>query len=342
MEDLRQTRLEKRERLEAAGVRAHPERFDRTHTLRAAMDLPEGEQVRVAGRVVQVRRMGKLTFATLQDMDGHLQVALFRDELSADAEESRRLYERFVKDVDRWDFVGVEGTLFRTQTGELTVRVKEWTFLGKSLLPPPNKYQGSRDQETNWRKRYIDLVSNEETRARFRLRSAVVRALREWLDEHGFDEVETPILTSQASGALARPFVSWHNTLETEVVLRIAPETYLKRLIVAGYDRVYEFAKSFRNEGMAASHLQEFTMLEYYAAYWNYEDNMAFTEAMLRHVIRKATGGLTITRGGRAIDFEGEWPRRTLRDLIREHAGIDIEEHPDADSLRAAIAAAGV
>jgi lysyl-tRNA synthetase class 2 len=343
MEDLRQARLEKRERLEAAGVQAHPERYERTHTLREAMDLPEGtEGVRVAGRVVQVRRMGKLTFATLQDLDGHLQAAFFRDELSADPDESRSLYERFVKDVDRWDFVGVEGTLFRTKTGELSVRVKEWTFLGKTLLPPPNKYQGSRDQETNWRKRYIDLVSNGETRERFRLRSRVVRAMRAYLDEHGFEEVETPILTNQASGALARPFLSWHNSLELEVVLRIAPETYLKRLVVGGYDRVYEFARCFRNEGMAASHLQEFTMLEYYAAYWNYLDNMAFTEAMLRHVIHQATGGLKIERGGRVIDFEGEWPRRTLRELIVEHAGIDIDDHADAASLRAAIAAAGV
>lgn len=342
MEDLRQTRLEKRQRLEAAGVQAHPERYERTHTLAEAMRLPEGTPVRVAGRIVQVRRMGKLTFATLQDLDGHLQAAFFRDELAADADESKRLYERFVKDVDRWDFVGVSGELFRTQTGELSVRVKEWTFLGKTLQPPPNKYQGSTDQETNWRKRYLDLVSNDDTRERFRLRARVVRELRRFLDEHGFEEVETPILNAQASGALARPFRSWHNTLDMEVVLRIAPETYLKRLVVGGYDRVYEFARCFRNEGMAASHLQEFTMLEYYAAYWNYEDNMAFTEAMLRHVIQEATGSLRLRRGEREIDFGGEWPRVSLRDLIREHAGIDIDEHETAESLRAAIAAKGV
>lgn len=343
MEDLRQTRLEKRERLEREGVDVHPDRFERTHTLREAMELEEGTTgVRTAGRVMQVRRMGKLTFATLQDLEGRLQIALFRDELDEDPEESRRRYQLFVKNVDLWDLVGVEGEIFRTKAGELTLRVRGWTFLGKSLQPPPNKYQGSRDQELNWRRRYVDLVANEETRARFRLRTRVVRELREHLDAHGFDEVDTPVLINQPSGALARPFRSYHNSLEMPVVLRIAPETYLKRLIVGGYDRVYEFARCFRNEGMAASHLQEFTMLEYYAAYWNYEDNMRFTERMLRRAVERATGGLVVRRGDREIDFGAEWPRVSMRDLIREHAGIDIEDHPDAESMREAILAAGV
>jgi lysyl-tRNA synthetase class 2 len=267
--------------------------------------------------------MSELTFATLQDMDGHIQIALLRGETPH--------YELFGKAVDRWDFIGVEGEMYHTDKGELTIRVHDWLFLGKTLQPPPNKYQGVKDIETNWRKRYLDLVSNEETRHRFRVRVQAVNALRDFLNRSGFIEVETPILNTQQSGALARPFFSKHNALDMEVVLRIAPETYLKRLIVGGYDRVYEFARCFRNEGLAASHLQEFTMLEYYAAYWNYEDNMTFTEDLLRH-----------ERGGRTIDFAQPWPRIRLRDIILEKSGIDIDAHHDAESLRKAIFAAKV
>lgn len=341
-QSLRDVRIEKRELLEREGVQVHPERFERTHTLRQTMDLTPGERVRTAGRIGQVRKFGKLTFATLEDFDGHIQIALIRDQLDADPEASRKQYELFSKGVDRWDFLGVEGEMYRTDKGELTVRVQRWTMLGKTLQPPPNKYQGVKDVETNWRKRYLDLVSNEETRNRFRIRTKSVNALREYLNSHGFDEVETPILNTQQSGALARPFFTHHNALDIDLVLRIAPETYLKRLIVGGYDRVYEFARCFRNEGLAASHLQEFTMLEFYAAYWNYEDNMTFTEAMLRHTIAEAMGSLQIERGGRTLDFSQPWPRRRLRDVILESSGIDIDEHQDADSMRRAIFAAKV
>ena len=338
-EEYRQVRLQKRQQLEAEGVHPHPERFERTHTLAEAMRLPEGTRVKVAGRMVQMRDMGKLTFASLQDLAGALQISLTRDGLDPDPEKSKASYKRFTKQLDRWDFVGVEGELFRTQKGELTVRVAAWTFLGKALQPPPGKFHGLTDTEISWRKRYVDLVSNQETRERFRLRTRVARALREYLDQNGFEEVETPILCNQASGALARPFLSHHNSLDMPVVLRIAPETYLKRLVVGGYDRVYEMARCFRNEGMDPSHLQDFTMLEFYAAYWNYEDNMRFTQALVCHVVQAATGSLTVKRGERTIDFGGEWPRKSLRDVILEHAGIDIDRHEDAASLKAAILA---
>jgi lysyl-tRNA synthetase class 2 len=341
-QSLRDIRIEKRELLEREGIQVHPDRFERTHTLRETMTLPPGTKVRAAGRVGQLRKFGKLTFATLENFDGHIQIALLRDELDADPEASKKKYELFSKGVDRWDFVGVDGEMYFTDKGELTIRVREWTLLGKTLQPPPNKYQGTKDVETNWRKRYLDLVSNDETRNRFRIRSKSVTALRTFLDRSGFVEVETPILNTQQSGALARPFYSHHNALDMELVLRIAPETYLKRLVVGGYDRVYEFARCFRNEGLAASHLQEFTMLEFYAAYWNYEDNMAFTEEMLRFAIQEAAGTLQIVRGGHTIDFARPWPRRRLADVILEHSGIDIDEHQDADSLRAAIFAAKV
>lgn len=341
-QSLRDVRIEKRNLLEKEGIQVHPDRFARTHTLRQIMSLADGTPVRAAGRVGQLRKFGKLTFATLEDFDGHIQIALVRDALDADPEVSKRKYELFSKSVDRWDFLGVEGEMYHTDKGERTIRVHEWTFLGKTLQPPPNKYQGVKDVETNWRKRYLDLVSNEETRERFRIRSRATQAIRELLNRSGFVEVETPILNTQQSGALARPFFSHHNALDMEVVLRIAPETYLKRLVVGGYDRVYEFARCFRNEGLAASHLQEFTMLEFYASYWNYEDNMSFTEELIRHAIRESVGTLQIDRGGRTIDFAQPWPRRRLSELILEHSGIDIDTHHDAASLRAAIFAAKV
>jgi lysyl-tRNA synthetase, class II len=341
-QSLRDVRIEKRNLLEKEGIQVHPDRFARTHTLREIMALADGTPVRAAGRVGQLRKFGKLTFATLEDFDGHIQIALVRDALDADPEVSKRKYELFSKSVDRWDFLGVAGEMYHTDKGELTIRVRDWTFLGKTLHPPPNKYQGVKDIETNWRKRYLDLVSNEETRERFRIRTRATQAIREFLNANGFVEVETPILNTQQSGALARPFFSHHNALDMEVVLRIAPETYLKRLVVGGYDRVYEFARCFRNEGLAASHLQEFTMLEFYAAYWNYEDNMSFTEELIRHAIQASVGTLQIERGGRTIDFAQPWPRRRLSELILEHSGIDIDRYKDAASLRAAIFAAKV
>ena len=336
-QSLRDVRIEKRQALEAAGIQVHPDRFERTHTIAETMKLGDGTKVRAAGRIGQLRKFGKLTFATLEDFDGHIQLALMRDQLDADPEKSRQKYELFSKHVDRWDFLGVDGEMYHTDKGELTIKVHDWVFLGKTLQPPPNKYQGVKDTELNWRKRYLDLVSNPETRERFRVRTKSVNAIREYLNGSGFVEVETPILNTQQSGALARPFYTHHNALDIDLVLRIAPETYLKRLIVGGYDRVYEFARCFRNEGLAASHLQEFTMLEFYASYWNYEDNMTFTEALLKHAIREAVGTLQIERGGKVIDFEQPWPRRRLADVILEHSGIDIDQHHEADTLRKAI-----
>ena len=336
-EDLRQVRLDKEQALREEGVAVRPDRFERTHTIAEVMALADGEQVRTAGRVMTVRKMGKLTFAHLQDIGGTIQIALMRDGLAADPDESRTLYQRFGK-VDRWDFVGVQGELFRTRTGELTIRVSQWTFLGKALQPPPDKFKGLRDQEAAWRKRYVDLVANAETRERFRVRARVVRSLRATLDAAAFDEVETPVLCAQASGALARPFYSHHNALDMDVVLRIAPETYLKRLIVGGYDRVYEFARCFRNEGWSPAHLQEFTMLEFYAAYWNYLDNMDFTEGLVRNAVQAAMGGLVVRRGEVEIDFGGDWPRVSLRQAILDACGLDIDLFPTAADMRAEIA----
>ena len=220
--------------------------------------------------------------------------------------------EVWKKLVDLGDFIGAEGNTWVTKTGEPTCRATRVTFLAKALRPLPEKWHGLKDPELRLRLRYVDLVMDEETRARFRLRTRTVRTIRAFLEAHGFDEVETPVLQAVPSGAAARPFLTHHNALDLDVCLRIAPETWLKRLIVGGYDRVYEFARCFRNEGMDPSHLQEFTMLEYYVAYWSYEDNMRFTEHLVKHVVEQVLGRTTVRRpaaGG------GRWRRSSAGSL---------------------------
>ncbi len=333
-ESLRQIRLDKIDRLREAGVHPYPERFDRSHTLEQARGLPEGETgVRIAGRLVSVNKIGKLTFAWLQDLQGKLQIALRKNEIG---EEN---YALFHQTVDVGDFIGVEGEMFVTRTGELTLRADSWTFLGKAIRPMPEKWHGLQDTESCYRQRYLDLIASEETRKRFLMRGQAIRSMRNYLDEHGFLEVDTPILCEKPSGAMARPFTTHHNALDIDIPLRIAPETYLKRCIVAGYDRVYEFARCFRNEGMDPSHLQDFTMLEYYCAYWNYQDNMAFTEQMICETVTAMLGKPTLERNGVEINFEPPWPRRSMAELIQDACKIDITAFDDPDALRAEIVA---
>jgi lysyl-tRNA synthetase class 2 len=331
-DELRRVRIDKLDRLRAKGIAPFPERFERTHTLAAAAALPEGTKgLRLAGRLIAVRTFGKLTFAHLQDRSGRLQIALRRQELEPEA------WEAFHELFDRGDFAGAEGEIFRTQTGEVTLAVKRLHFLGKALRPLPEKWHGLRDTELRQRRRYLDLLMSEETRDRFRQRTKVVRVLRRFLDDEGFEEVETPVLQTVPSGASARPFATHHNSLDLDVYLSISPETWLKRLVVGGYEKVYEFARCFRNEGMDPSHLQEFTMLEFYVAYWSYEDNLRFTEKLFRHLLAEVCGSLQLEWRGRKIDFSGEWPRLDMGRLIRERTGIDLAAHPTADDLRRAI-----
>ncbi|HVY63146.1 MAG TPA: amino acid--tRNA ligase-related protein, partial [Planctomycetota bacterium] len=348
-EEIREIRLKKIADLRARGVNPYPERFERTHMVaeaRAAagpLALEQGAWpradepvMRLAGRLMAFRDMGKLTFGRLEDASGKIQIALNQKTIGKD------LYAEFQRTFDVGDFLGVEGKLFVTKTGELTIEATAFTFLGKCIRPLPEKWHGLQDQELRWRHRYLDLVMNEETRARFRLRTQLIKVMREFLDANRFEEVETPVLCAHASGAMARPFVAHHNSLDLDVFLRIAPETYLKRLIVGGYDRVYEFARCFRNEGMDPSHLQDFTMLEWYAAYWNFVDNMDFTERLVKHALEKARGTLRVEFGGKATDFGGTWPRKTLRELILSDSGIDIDRFETADALRAETKAKGI
>jgi lysyl-tRNA synthetase class 2 len=323
-----EVRIRKLRALADEGIAAWPDRYERTHTLQEASALPEGTKgVRLAGRLAALRSFGKLTFGHLQDLQGRLQIAFERQSLGDKA------YEQFNRFVDIGDFVGAAGEIFRTRTGELTLRASAFAFLGKAIRPLPDKWHGVVDVETCYRQRYLDLIMNAETRARFLMRTRLVKAIRDYLDAHGFLEVETPALLTKASGALARPFVAHHRALDMDVFLRIAPETYLKRLIVGGYDRVYEFARCFRNEGISSQHLQDFTMLEYYCACWNFEDNMKFTQALVQHAVRAASGGGKVKFRGQEIDFDGEWPRLSFRDLLKRDAGIDLQEYPDAASL---------
>ena len=336
-DDLRELRIGKLERLRGRGFPPWPERFERTHALAEAGALPEGTKgLRLAGRLVAVRTFGKLTFAHLQDRSGRLQIALRRQDLPPEA------WEAFHELFDRGDLVGAEGSIFKTQTGEVTLAVERLRFLGKALLPLPEKWHGLKDPELKQRRRYLDLLMSEETRDRFRLRTRVLRALRGFLDAQGFEEVETPVLQTVPSGASARPFVTHHNALDLDVYLSISPETWLKRLVVGGYEKVYEIARCFRNEGMDPSHLQDFTMLEFYVAYWSYEDNLRFTERLFRHLLDEVCGTRTLHWRGRVLDFSGEWPRVDMGGLIREKTGIDLAKCPTADELRGAIAGKGI
>ncbi len=331
-EDIRRIKLEKVAALRDLGRNPHPERFERTHTLAEASELPEGTGgVRVAGRVVSRRAFGKLAFFDLQDIRGRCQCSIQVDRVGKDT------FKEFSRLVDIGDFVGVEGETYHTRIGQLTVQAERYEVLGKSLYPLPEKYHAIADRELRYRRRYLDLIMDAGSRERFLMRGRVVRTLRECLESHGFDEVECPVLQSKASGALATPFRTHHKALDLPLCLSIAPETWLKRCIVAGYDRVYEFARCFRNEGMDPSHLQEFTMLEYYVAYWNYVDNMNFTEKLIRHTLVECFDTLEVEFAGQTIDFGGDWPRRPLAELIDEHAGIDIGACDDVGALRAAM-----
>jgi lysyl-tRNA synthetase class 2 len=336
--DQRSIRIGKLEKLREAGIPPWPDRYERTHTLAEARALPAGqEDLRVAGRVMGMRVMGRMSFATLQDASGTCQISVHEEDVGP------AFYrEVWKKLIDIGDFLGAGGMKTVTRTGEPTVRARSIRFLGKALRPLPEKWHGVQDQEIRYRQRYLDLLMNRETFDRFLLRTRIVRHVREYLERHGFVEVETPILLPKASGAAARPFSSRHHALGMDVFLRIAPETYLKRLIAGGFDRVYEFARCFRNEGMDPTHLQDFTMLEWYAAFWNYEDNMRFTQALLQHVVQAAFGTLEPDVGGDRVDFSGEWPRVSFRELILADCGIDLDRVRDADSLREAIAGRGL
>jgi len=341
--DITQQRLDKLGRLRDRGINPYPNSYRRTHTAQEAKDLFEKGQisddslVSLAGRVVAQRGMGKATFMDLRDGSGRIQIYFRKDELSDDK------YE-LVRDLDIGDFVGVEGYLFATKTGEVTVKVSDLAMLAKSLEPLPEKWHGLVDVEKRYRQRYLDLISNESARETFLMRSKIIVAIRRFMDSRGFIEVETPVLQHVAGGARAHPFTTHHNALDQNLHLRIATELYLKRLIVGGFDKVYEIGRIFRNEGISTKHNPEFTMLESYEAYADYNDVMDLVERMVSQVALEVLGTTTINYGEHTIDLAPPWRRITLREAVLGACGIDFEEclKSGDEGLRCAIEATGM
>jgi lysyl-tRNA synthetase class 2 len=332
-DELLATRRDKLERLRADGVEPFPHAFPGVEPVAAVLaahaTLPAGEdsdrRYRVAGRIHARRGQGKMAFLDLDDRSGRIQLQAKADVLGP--ERMARLL-----DLDLGDLIGVDGLAFRSRRGELSLRVEDFAVLAKSLRPPPEKFHGLKDTETRYRHRELDLIANEEARALFVTRAKAITAVRRYLDDAGFVEVETPVLQPIYGGALARPFTTHHNELDRTLYLRIATELYLKRLIVGGLERVYELGKDFRNEGVSFKHNPEFTMVEWYEAYADYEDEMRRVEEMV-DAVAKACG----YEGD--IDWSPPWPRVPLRAAIAEKTGIDVLEHRDRDALAAAIEA---
>jgi lysyl-tRNA synthetase class 2 len=335
--ELERQRHLKLQRILERGIDPYPPRVERTHTIAQALtafeEAQEGESptVKVVGRLMSIRVMGRSTFAHIEDGSGQIQIYLRQNVLGEEG------YEFFKRDFDIGDFVGVEGRLFSTRTGEVTVEVRRFCMLAKSLKPLPEKWHGLRDVETRYRQRYVDLIVNQDVRRVFATRTRIISAMRRFFDERGFLEVETPILQPIYGGAMARPFTTYHNQLHQNLYLRIAVELYLKRLIVGGYERVYEIGKDFRNEGVDQEHNPEFTMIEFYMAYADYNDVMDLTEEMVAYVAQEVLGTLQITYDGNEIDLTPPWSRIPLRQAIKEKTGIDYREHPEAESLYHAI-----
>ncbi len=330
-------RRAKLERLREQGIEPFPHEFPERTEIAEVRERHEGieagaetdDRVRIAGRLTARRGHGKASFLDLRDGSGQIQVQARLDELGEG-------YERLLA-LDIGDIVGIEGIVFASKRGELSVRADSWRLLSKSLRPPPEKFHGLEDVETRYRKRELDLMANAETRDLFLKRAQTVAAVRRWFDGRGFVEVETPVLQPLYGGALARPFTTHHNALDRDLYLRIATELYLKRLIVGGIDRVYELGKDFRNEGISHKHNPEFTMLEWYEAYADYEDIAGQLEQLVSEVAQQVLGTTEVERDGEKIDLSPPWRRVTLRDAIKEASGIDVLEHPTREQLAAAM-----
>ena len=335
-------RLAKREQLLARGG-AYPARTRRTHSCREAVGLFESSEsegggeprASVSGRVIGQRVLGRAAFLDLRDGSGGIQLHLRRDLLP---EGEYGLLDL----LDVGDFAEAEGTLFRTRSGEVTLQVERWRILVKALRPLPEKWAGLTDPETRYRERHLDLVANEHSREVARLSAATVSAVRRFFEERGFLEVATPVLLDEAGGAAARPFRTYHNALDRELFLRISTELHLKRLLVGGFDRVFEIGRVFRNEGLSHRHNPEFLLLESYEAYADYEDVARMVEQLVRQVASEVRGTLRVPHGDVVVDLDSPWARTTYREALREHAGLDYRDYPERDALAAAAAERGV
>jgi lysyl-tRNA synthetase class 2 len=350
LSDLRETRLEKARALESLGQGPYALGFTPTHRnaelQRLHAELAKGEErqeeVAVAGRVMTRRVMGKLAFFTLADETGPIQLFIEKATLEVALPGQSEAFAQLTSLVDSGDWIGVHGTIKRTDRGELSVKVTDWHMLSKSLQPLPDKWHGLADVEKRYRQRYLDLIVSPHTRDTFRRRALLVSAVRRWLDERDFLEIETPVLQAEAGGADARPFATHHNALDLPLTLRIATELHLKRLVVGGFERVYELGRIFRNEGVSTRHNPEFTMVEIYQAYADYNGMMELTEQLLAAVTREVCGSTVITYQGTEIDLTPPWRRVTMHELVQQATGLEFADFASREAAAAAMVAAGL
>lgn len=329
-------RKKKIEELREMGEIPYKDKFERTCTIAQAREKV-GERVKVAGRIIFKRVMGKFGFIQIRDIEAKIQVSVGINELQEEA------YSFYKKYIDIADFVGVEGEVYLTQTGEVTVKAEKVTLLSKTLRPLPEKFHGLTDTETIYRQRYLDLITNEDSRKIFLARSKAVSFVRRFLEDNGFIEIETPILQVAISGASAKPFFTHHNALDLDCNLRIATETWLKQAVAGGFDRVFELGKDFRNEGMDPTHLQEFTQVEWYASYWDFEDNIAFFKKFIKELMLYTIGTTKITVAGNEIDFGNEnWERINFVEKMRQLLGFDFLAVEDVNEMIDKIAETGL
>lgn len=346
----RDTRLEKVEQLKQLGLNPYAYRWQSTHHAAELQekyaDLPTGEElaveVAVAGRIMARRVFGKLAFFTLQDETDQIQLYLDKKKIQETMADSPNAFETVKQLTDVGDILGAKGTIKRTEKGELSVYVTQYEMLTKSLLPLPDKWHGLTDVEKRYRQRYVDLIVNPEVRETFRRRAKITAGMRRYLDEQGFIEIETPVLQSEAGGADARPFITYHNTLEMELYLRIATELHLKRLIVGGFEKVFELGRIFRNEGVSTRHNPEFTSIEVYQAYADYYDMMVLTETLISTVAQEVLGTLQITYQGEAIDLTPPWRRVTMHESVQESTGLDFNQFQTLEEAKKAAQQAGI
>jgi len=338
LSNLEKQRREKLQDLRDQGINPFPNDFQATHTLGDVAtahadddkEALEGgsQEYTVAGRIMARRDFGKAAFIQIQDRSGRLQVYVGKDKIG---EEAFKLFGT----LDLGDIVGISGQPFRTKTGELSLRASSLRLLTKSLKPLPEKWHGLTDVETRYRQRYLDMIVNPQVRETFQARSRIIRLIRSYMEDNGYLEVETPMMQPIAGGATAKPFITHHNTLKMDLFLRIAPELYLKRLVVGGFERVFEINRNFRNEGISIQHNPEFTMMEFYRAYATYHDLMDFTEELICHVAQEVCGGLKIPYGGKEVDLTAPWARLTVREAVAKYGDIAPEDIEDRDKLYA-------
>jgi len=338
--ELKQARLDKLNKIKEAGIDPYPAKCERTHIIKQALDnfdkfSKSEKELILAGRIRMIRAHGGLTFANIEDQSGKIQLFFKRDEIGKEK-------YKILKNLDIGDFIEVRGILFTTKKGEKTLDVKECKILTKSLFPLPEKWHGLQDEEARYRKRYLDLIMNKDVKDLFIKRMEFINNIRKYLNDNGYFEVETPVLEDVPGGADAEPFLTHHNKLDLDLYLRISLELHLKRLMVGGFEKIYEIGKVFRNEGMSTQHLQEFTMLEFYWAYADYEKLMNFTEDFYTTIIKKTFGTLEIKYQNEILNFKAPWPRIDFREIVLQESGVDIDKYPTKKDMQGVLKEKGI